>query len=71
VGQVYLSEGSEFGSHFQKRHLCSLRRILGVKNSTTNWAGYRGSPRNFSGSVLPSGFLIACLIPTVRLYVVC
>ena len=29
------------------------------------------SPCNFSGSVLPSGFLIACLIPTVRLYVVC
>jgi heme oxygenase len=29
-GTVYLSEGSEFGSQLQKRHLCSLRRILGV-----------------------------------------
>jgi hypothetical protein len=29
------------------------------------------SPWNFSGSVLPSVFLIACLISTVRLYVVC
>ena len=27
------------------------------------------SPCNFSGSVLPLGYLIACLIPTVRLYV--
>ena len=42
MGSVYLSEGSEFGSQLQKRHLCSLRRILGVKNSTTNWA----VPRN-------------------------
>jgi hypothetical protein len=41
-GTVYLSEGSEFGSQFlQKRHLCSLRRNLGVKNSTTNWAALR------------------------------
>ena len=41
-GSVYLSEGSEFGSQLQKRHLCSLRRILGVKNSsTTNWAVLR------------------------------
>jgi len=40
-GSVYLSEGSEFGSQLQKRHLCSLRRILGVKNSTTNWAVFR------------------------------
>ena len=38
---MYLSEGSEFGSQLQKRHLCSLRRILGVKNSTTNWAVLR------------------------------
>ena len=38
---VYLREGSEFGSQLQKRHLCSLRRILGVKNSTTNWAVLR------------------------------
>jgi autotransporter adhesin len=37
-GTVYLSEGSKFGSQVQKRHLRSLRRILGVKNSTTNWA---------------------------------
>ena len=29
------------------------------------------SPCNFSGSVLPSGYLIACLISTVRLYVMC
>ena len=35
---VYLSEGSEFGSQLQKGHLCSLRRILGVKN---NWAVLR------------------------------
>ena len=27
-GTVYLNEGSEFGSQLQKRHLCSLRRIL-------------------------------------------
>jgi hypothetical protein len=40
-GTVYLSEGSEFGSQLQKRHLCSLRRILGVKNNTTNWAVLR------------------------------
>ena len=40
-GTVYLSEGSEFGSHIQKRHLYPLRRILGVKNSTTNWAVLR------------------------------
>ena len=73
-GTVYLSEGSEFGSQLQKRHLSSLRRILGVKNSTTNWAVLRKcgqEPLQFSGSVLPSGFLIACLISTVRLYVVC
>ena len=70
---MYLSEDSEFGSRLQKRYLCSLRRILGVKNSTTNWAVLSAvkSPCNFSGSVLPSGFLIECLIPTVRLYVVC
>ena len=51
-----------------------LERILGVKNSTTNWAVLREcgqEPLQFSGSVLPSGFLIACLVPTVRLYVVC
>ena len=41
LGTVYLSEGSEFGSQVQKRHLCSLRRILGVKNSTKNWAVLR------------------------------
>jgi len=40
-GTVYLSEGSEFDSQLQKRHLCSLRRILGVKNSTTNRAVLR------------------------------
>jgi len=40
-GTVYLSEGIEFGSQLQKRHLCSLRRILGVNNSTTNWAVLR------------------------------
>ena len=40
-GTVYLSEGSRFGSQLQKRHLCSLRRILGVKNSTANWAVLR------------------------------
>ena len=55
-GTVYLSEGSEFGSQLQKRHLCSLRRILGVKNSTTNGRCLKSgvkSPCNFSGSVLP------------------
>ena len=31
----------QFGSQLQKRHLCSLRRILGVKNSTTNWVVLR------------------------------
>src|SRR6056297_750600 len=36
-GTAYLREGLEFGSQLQKRHMCSLRRILGVKNSTTNW----------------------------------
>lgn len=36
-GTEYLREGSEFDSQLQKRHLCSLRRILGVKNSATNW----------------------------------
>ena len=40
-GTEYLSEGSEFDSQVQKRHLCSLRRILGVKNSTTNWSVLR------------------------------
>ena len=40
-GALYLSEGSEFGSQLQNRHLCSLRRIFGVKNSTTNWAVLR------------------------------
>ena len=40
-GTVHLSEGSEFGSQLQKRHLCSLRRILGLKNSTTNWVVLR------------------------------
>ena len=59
-GALYLSEGSEFGSQLQNRHLCSLRRILGVKNSTTNWAVLREcgqEPLHFFGSVLPSGFL--------------
>ena len=28
-------------SQLQNRHLCSLRRILGVENSTTNWAVLR------------------------------
>ena len=36
-GTHYLREGREFDSQLQKRHLCSLRRILGVKNSATNW----------------------------------
>lgn len=36
-GTEYLREGSEFQSQLQRRHLCSLRRILGVKSSTTNW----------------------------------
>ena len=40
-GTVYQSDGSEFGSRLQKRYLCFLRRILGVKNSTTNWAVLR------------------------------
>ena len=36
-GTEYLREGTEFGSQLQKRHLCSLRRVLGVKTSATNW----------------------------------
>jgi DNA-binding HxlR family transcriptional regulator len=74
-GIVYLSEGSESGSQLQKRHLCSLRRIFGVKNSATNWAvlsecgqeplqffWFRASIRLLN-SMLDSN--------TVRLYVVC
>ena len=38
-GTVYLSEGSEFGSQLQKRHLCSLRRILGVAEEQHNKLG--------------------------------
>ena len=73
-GTVYLSEGSETGSQLQKRHLCSLRHILGVKNSTTNWAVLREcgqEPLQFFWFRASIRFLIACLIPTVRLYVVC
>ena len=36
-GTGCLSKGKVFGSQLQKRHLCSLRRILGVKNTTANW----------------------------------
>jgi len=55
-GTVYLSEGSEFGSQLQKRHLCSLRRILGVKNSTTNWAVLRECVRSRALAI----FLVPC-----------
>jgi len=40
-------------------------------NCVSGGGSFNRSPCNFSGSVLPSGFLIACLIPTVRLYVMC
>lgn len=40
-GTEYLSEGKEFQSVLQKRHLCSLRRILGVKKTTANWSVLR------------------------------
>eukprot|EP00983_Pelagomonas_calceolata_P039571 1137226-Pelagomonas_calceolata.AAC.1 len=36
-GTDYLQEGSEFRSKLQKKHLCSLRRFLGVKSAFTNW----------------------------------
>ena len=58
-GTVYLSKGSEFGSQLQKRHLCSLRRILGVKNAQQIGRCLESavrSPCGISGSVLPSGF---------------
>ena len=49
---MYLSEGSEFGSQLQKRHLSSLRRILGVKNSTTNWAVLRECGQEHQSSAM-------------------
>eukprot|EP00983_Pelagomonas_calceolata_P018498 580150-Pelagomonas_calceolata.AAC.1 len=36
-GKEYLRESSEFKSQLQKRHLCSFRRFLGVKNTAMNW----------------------------------
>eukprot|EP00983_Pelagomonas_calceolata_P028406 889780-Pelagomonas_calceolata.AAC.1 len=36
-GTGYLREGSEFESNSRKRHLCSLRRFLGVKSTSSNW----------------------------------
>ena len=59
------SEGSEFGSQLQKRHLCSLRRILGVKNSTTNRAVLREcgqEPLQFFWFRASIRFLIACML---------
>ena len=38
---IWVKAVNLIGSQLQKRHLCSLRRILGVKNSTTNWAVLR------------------------------
>ena len=70
-GTVYLSEGSAFGSQLQKRHLCSLRRILGVKNSTTNWAVLRECGQEPLQIFWFRASIRFCLIPTVRLYVVC
>ena len=60
--------GMVFYRTLNMANLRSLRRILGVKNSTTNWAVLREcgqEPLQIFGSVLPSDFLIACLIPTV------
>ena len=40
-GTVYLSEGSEFGSQLQKRHLCSLGKGKGytaISASEGSWA---------------------------------
>ena len=64
-GTVYLSEGSTFGSQLQKRRLSSLRRILGVKNSTTNWAVLREcgqEPLQFFWFRASIRFLIACML---------
>eukprot|EP00983_Pelagomonas_calceolata_P035588 1114256-Pelagomonas_calceolata.AAC.1 len=36
-GTEYLTEGIEFKSRLQKRHICSLKRFLGVKSTATNW----------------------------------
>ena len=36
-GTQYLCEGAEFKSQLQRWQLCSLKRILGVKHSATNW----------------------------------
>jgi len=36
-GTKYLKEDAEFDSHLQKLHLCSLKRLLGVKQTTANW----------------------------------
>jgi hypothetical protein len=40
-GSKYLCEGSEFDSQLQKKQMCSMRRVLGVKGTSTNWAVLR------------------------------
>ena len=40
-GTKYLQEGAEFNSQLQKLHLCSLKRMLGVKRTTSNWSVLR------------------------------
>eukprot|EP00983_Pelagomonas_calceolata_P107938 1159400-Pelagomonas_calceolata.AAC.1 len=55
----YLQEGSEFKRQLQKRHLCSLRRFLGVKSTTTYWPVLREcgqEPLQFFNNMLDSKF---------------
>jgi len=40
-GTRYLRAGTEFDSRLQKQHLCFLRRVLGVKKTTSNWCVLR------------------------------
>mgnify|MGYP006299924015 CR=1 FL=1 len=40
-GTRHLREGTEFDSRLQKQHLSFLRRVLGVKRTTSNWCVLR------------------------------
>jgi len=40
-GTRYLRAGTEFDSRLQKHQLCFLRRVLGVKGTTSNWCVLR------------------------------
>jgi hypothetical protein len=40
-GTRYLRSGTEFDSRLQKHYLCFLRRVLGVKRTTSNWCVLR------------------------------